>query len=320
VAARYCWKHVRLRRLKAAPTGYSLVETPSGIEVNATSGPGKLRLVSYAEMAETSHPSSVASAAAPIVGCVVMLAVGLSQVLGCFALMEDFWGWPWFVAILVMALLFFLEAGVVVSAGCFFGALLAWRWPWWGALLLAAPGLVTFSLILLGVAGESATARLRRSLRGPSLPRSAGLQSMPRPLPKTSTETGDRGVAEIEAAKDLVRASPDSAEAHYKLGRAYAGWPRRYAEAIGAYREAVRLSPHYPEAFRELGLACLRAQRWQEALEACTSALSLDPTDSASRSNLGVALGKLGRWEEAIRTYQECLRPLHSNSKSSTST
>ena len=98
-------------------------------------------------------------------GCLVMIVVSIAQLLGCFSLLEDHWGWPWYASIPVMVLLIMLNAGIIVSIGCFFGALLVWEWPWWGALLISAPGLVFFGISMLGIAGASAGSQVLSILR-----------------------------------------------------------------------------------------------------------------------------------------------------------
>ena len=51
----------------------------------------------------------------PGVGCLLMLVVFITQMVGCFALMQDYWGWSGFVAVPVMVLLLMLNAGFLIS-------------------------------------------------------------------------------------------------------------------------------------------------------------------------------------------------------------
>lgn len=96
-----------------------------------------------------------------VVGCVLMALLGIAQMIGCYALLEDHWGWPRLLAIVAMIILMMARAGMLVAIGCFFGALLVWRWPWWGALLLAAPGIAFFGLSTLGIMGTVGIDQLR---------------------------------------------------------------------------------------------------------------------------------------------------------------
>jgi uncharacterized protein HemY len=62
-----------------------------------------------------------------------------------------------------------------------------------------------------------------------------------------------RAVNDREALfKDMVRQFPDSPMGHFSLGRFYVD-DRRWAEAVAALDEAVKLDPTYAAAFVALG-------------------------------------------------------------------
>lgn len=85
-----------------------------------------------------------------LIGCLTIAAIGITQMVGCFALMEDYWGWSSFGAIAVMTLLLLFRLVILLAIGCFFGALLVWEWPWYGAFAISFPafaaGILVFTL------------------------------------------------------------------------------------------------------------------------------------------------------------------------------
>jgi Flp pilus assembly protein TadD len=138
-----------------------------------------------------------------------------------------------------------------------------------------------------------------------------------------------------------VRLAPDYAEAQYNLGLSLtqAG---RLQEAVGPYREAIRLDPRDPQAFSGLGTVLMRLGRAEEAaacfreallrspqvagyrrdlaasllaqqqydLAAAESreALRIDPNDVVARNNLAAALAQLGQTDEALSQFHETTR------------
>src|SRR5262249_2140184 len=62
----------------------------------------------------------------------------------------------------------------------------------------------------------------------------------------------------IKAGREMVKAHPDSGEAHYNLGIVYIenGEPeRKFDEAAAEFREALRLRPDFVAAYSKLGAA-----------------------------------------------------------------
>lgn len=81
---------------------------------------------------------------------------------------------------------------------------------------------------------------------------------------------------------------------------------KRFKEALGPARRAVRLMPDAAAARAMLGLALLRAGRTEEAVEALEAAKSLDPADAHGASVLLASLGR-GASERASDAYVEGL-------------
>jgi tetratricopeptide (TPR) repeat protein len=97
----------------------------------------------------------------------------------------------------------------------------------------------------------------------------------------------------------------DNPVAHQCLGCAYLE-DHLLGPGMAELREALRISPHYPDAHNNLGLALGLAGRTEEAIPHFRAAL--EATDKADiHHNLGAALDKVGRTDEAIREYEAAI-------------
>jgi tetratricopeptide (TPR) repeat protein len=97
----------------------------------------------------------------------------------------------------------------------------------------------------------------------------------------------------------------DNPVAHQCLGCAYLE-EGKLEPGIAELREALRLSPNYPDAHNNLGLALVKAGRAAEAVPHFQAALSV--TDKPDiHHNLGSALDALGHTDDAIREYEAAL-------------
>lgn len=95
---------------------------------------------------------------------------------------------------------------------------------------------------------------------------------------------------------------------HNNLGNALLALERR-AEAIGAYREAVRLDPDYGDALTNLGLALLGSEgEAKAASEALREAVRVGPANAKAWAGLGRALRADARLDEALAAFRESLR------------
>jgi tetratricopeptide (TPR) repeat protein len=79
-------------------------------------------------------------------------------------------------------------------------------------------------------------------------------------------------------------------------------------EAIPLYREALRITPAYPDALYNLGSALLVQGQTEEAIAQFRETLRIDPAYADAHNNLGVALAGQGKTEEAIAEFHEALR------------
>ena len=80
---------------------------------------------------------------------------------------------------------------------------------------------------------------------------------------------------------------------------------QRPEEALGSYREALRLRPGYTRAVYNVGVACLNLGAYQEAAEHFLSALAMqgDPADAAG----GLESGATKRSEQLWSTLKRAL-------------
>lgn len=81
----------------------------------------------------------------------------------------------------------------------------------------------------------------------------------------------------------------------------------RAAEAIAAWREALRLEPEDAKANNNLGGLLLGQGRLDEAEACLRRALRSDPELAGARSSLGVLLMQRGRWEEARVQFERAI-------------
>jgi Tfp pilus assembly protein PilF len=103
---------------------------------------------------------------------------------------------------------------------------------------------------------------------------------------------------------------PESAGAHYDLGRLLAGQPKRAAEAESELRESARLRPDLAEVRNALGeLLAGQPGRAGEAHDELREALRLRPEFPEAQYNVGRLLADQPGWaREAEAAYREALR------------
>ena len=145
-----------------------------------------------------------------------------------------------------------------------------------------------------------------------------------------------------EAADELVRRDPASADNQFMLGlvaagtgeietarKAYteairlreglyaAGWfnlgslerdAKQPEAAIAAYRKAIEQRKAYDEAWNNLGLVQLDMEQVEEAIGSFKQAAAIDPTSAAAWGNLGKAYAARNDYAAAATAYEEALK------------
>jgi len=133
------------------------------------------------------------------------------------------------------------------------------------------------------------------------------LPSRPDDLPALARDfIARRAQSRLAAAEASVAQSPADAALRDLLGTRYLA-AGRLDDAIGAFREALRLKPGYTEAENNLGAALVEAGRAREALAPLRAAERTRPGDGRVLFNLGNALRDSGQADAATQTFERAL-------------
>src|SRR5215475_9458416 len=97
----------------------------------------------------------------------------------------------------------------------------------------------------------------------------------------------------IELFKQAIALRPDSAMAHYNLGRLYQTQDQ-FRLAIDAFNLAAHLNPAFADAHHYLGVSYNKIEHFEDAIECFKRALRLTPDRADSLSELGFAYFMLG--------------------------
>ena len=115
-----------------------------------------------------------------------------------------------------------------------------------------------------------------------------------------------------ELAEDIVgfemelAADPDQVMMHDDVASLYLQFGR-IDEAVGHYRESVRLQPESPAAAYNLGTGLLQAGELDEAVAHLQRALRLNPDYALAHNNLGAVFRLQGRLGDAVRHFRRSL-------------
>ncbi len=82
----------------------------------------------------------------------------------------------------------------------------------------------------------------------------------------------------------------------------------RFGQAIGYYREALRIKPDYVEAWNNLGLAHKNLGQFPQAIASYREALRIGPDYPRVLNNLGSVYGTLGQLHQAIGYFRQAVR------------
>ena len=106
--------------------------------------------------------------------------------------------------------------------------------------------------------------------------------------------------------REAVRLDAGNGQAHYALAGLLLE-ARQYEDAVGEFRAALRLMPDSIEAHDSLGIALASGGKLDEAISEFRAALRLTPESVKARNNLGIALASQGKLDEAIEQFQQAL-------------
>ncbi len=111
----------------------------------------------------------------------------------------------------------------------------------------------------------------------------------------------------VEAFRTAVRIRPDFAAAHHELGWALADLGK-LDDAIVAYRKARRLKPDSVAGYNNLASVLRELGKPMEAIAEIREAIRLEPDDGRIHDTLGVLLEEGGHFDKAIAEYRQVTR------------
>jgi tetratricopeptide (TPR) repeat protein len=112
----------------------------------------------------------------------------------------------------------------------------------------------------------------------------------------------------VGAYRQSIRLDPyNAADAYYALGLAYRDWGRADDE-IQAYKQAIRLKPDYTSAYERLGSRYFRSKKYPEALEVFKQWANLKPSDPSVPNSMGETYVEMGRMNDALEGFRLAIR------------
>ena len=119
-------------------------------------------------------------------------------------------------------------------------------------------------------------------------------------------EQDDKAIALGEKA---VALNPNSADAHFRLGKILSLADNRWKEAIPEYKKAIRLNPIPPNIYLySLGLAYASIGQYEEGIAWCEKAVRQEPDSLFAHIMMTVVYSYSGRNEQAQAEAAEVLR------------
>jgi Flp pilus assembly protein TadD len=106
--------------------------------------------------------------------------------------------------------------------------------------------------------------------------------------------------------REALRLAPREPAAWAGLGVSYSRMGD-HPQALAAHRHAIALAPKSAELWNNLGFALFAAGDNPGAITALEKALAFDPTSSLAFNNLGFAYGKQARYDDALRAFRNAV-------------
>lgn len=129
-----------------------------------------------------------------------------------------------------------------------------------------------------------------------------------RPMAKKQDEVQKNGLFTGTAQAGPARPKRAHALAEELLARGCVYIQKQvWDEAAREFRKAIKMEPDYAEAFNNLGLCLLYANKPQEAIDALDQALEYFPGWYIAEANLGLAFQRMGQNEDAAGCYEKAV-------------
>lgn len=123
----------------------------------------------------------------------------------------------------------------------------------------------------------------------------------------------DQDEQAAEVFLQALKLSPDMAEAHLRLGMAYAALDKKdeaeasYKKAVELYKKKIQADSKDADAFFNLGQAHSLLHQDEEAVRAFRQATRLKPDDEEAFYQLGMSESRLAHYPEAMSAFQKAL-------------
>jgi tetratricopeptide (TPR) repeat protein len=213
-----------------------------------------------------------------------------------------------------------IPEGLGVVALLVSGAVLLWRKPKWGFLFLWFFAILSPTSLVPGISQTIAEHRMYLALVPvmvalalgvragasrlglPSLGTAVALFPIVLVLCAMTIARNRTYATEVGLWADTVAKAPGNPYSRNNLGVALSSAGRK-ADAVDAFRGALKIDPAYASARDNLGLALAESGKLAEAVQEYLKAVSVDPNLEEVRINLGVALMHIGQPHEAIRQF-----------------
>jgi tetratricopeptide (TPR) repeat protein len=123
----------------------------------------------------------------------------------------------------------------------------------------------------------------------------------------------DQDEQAAKAFEEAIRLQPDLAEAHLRLGMAYAALERKpeaddsYRKSVELYKKLIQSNPKDAESFFDLGEAHSFLHQDEEATRNYRQATRLRPDDEEAFYQLGMSETRLAHYPEATAAFKKAL-------------
>ncbi|APX73877.1 formate-dependent nitrite reductase complex subunit NrfG [Achromobacter insolitus] len=137
-------------------------------------------------------------------------------------------------------------------------------------------------------------------------PRAAAVAGAGQPAEPHASETGNDMTLAINALAQRLRAAPDDADGWYMLARSYETLGR-YADAVAAYQQVLRLVPGQPAVLADLADALLSANQGNPddaSIAAVAQALAAQPDQPKALALAGMMALRRGDAAEALAHWE----------------